>query len=93
MLERLQLMLTMCSHFSTGSAPISGDVLTFLRICFCCDILEGYGQTENAAGSTLTFPGDFITGQVGVPIACNEIRVRQNYHENHELLVVARGCS
>lgn len=26
-----------------GGAPISGEVLTFMRACLCIPILEGYG--------------------------------------------------
>ena len=60
----------------TGSAPIAGDVLDFLKVCFCCDILEGYGMTESSAGSFTTYYGDSETGHVGGPVANVKVRLR-----------------
>jgi len=52
----------------TGSAPIAGDVLDFLKICFSCVLCEGFGMTETCAGSIITFPNDPTTGIVGGPL-------------------------
>lgn len=37
-----------------GSAPLAGSVLTFMRCALGCVIVEGYGQTECVAPTTLT---------------------------------------
>jgi long-chain acyl-CoA synthetase len=52
----------------TGSAPIAGDVLDFLKVCFSAPICEGYGMTEGCGGSVITFPNDPLTGIVGGPL-------------------------
>jgi long-chain acyl-CoA synthetase len=52
----------------TGSAPIAGEVLEFLKIAFCAPITEGYGMTESMAGSCLTFHDDPEIGVVGGPL-------------------------
>ncbi|NXT63764.1 ACSL5 ligase, partial [Chaetops frenatus] len=59
----------------TGAAPISPSVLTFLRAALGCQIFEAYGQTECSAGSTFSVPGDWTTGHVGAPLACNIIKL------------------
>jgi len=62
--------------FVTGSAPIAVPVLQFLRICFSCNVVEGYGQTEASAACSLTNRQDVnASGHVGSPLACNEIKL------------------
>jgi long-chain acyl-CoA synthetase len=52
----------------TASAPISPEVLEFLKIAFCCEIYEGYGMTETSGGSFVTLLNDINTGTVGGPL-------------------------
>lgn len=59
----------------TGSAPISPDVMDFLRICFSCDVYQGYGQTETAAGISFTALGDTMSGHLGAPLPCNMVKL------------------
>ncbi|XP_066956154.1 long-chain-fatty-acid--CoA ligase 1 isoform X2 [Macrobrachium rosenbergii] len=58
-----------------GSAPLAGNVLTFMRAALGCVIVEGYGQTECGAPATLTIQGDYRPDHVGPPIACNAIKL------------------
>lgn len=58
-----------------GSAPLAGNVLTFMRAALGCLIVEGYGQTECVGPCTLTAPGDPQPDQVGPPIPCNNIKL------------------
>ena len=60
----------------TGSAPIAGDVLDFLKICFSAHLYEGYGMTETCAGSCTTFADDPETGIVGGPLMNVKIKLR-----------------
>lgn len=59
----------------TGAAPLSPQVKDFLRICFSCDLFEGYGQTECCGVATATLPGDLSNGHVGSPVPCGEIKL------------------
>jgi len=61
---------------TTGAAPISSKVMTFLRcVLGSCYVVEGYGQTENAAGATITWLTDTSTGHVGAPLPCNLVKL------------------
>ena len=60
----------------TGSAPIDKQVLDFLKICFSCPILEGYGLSETTAAGSLTHEDDPVTGHVGGPPECIKVRLK-----------------
>lgn len=59
----------------TGSAPLSAQVVDFMRCVFSCPVLEGYGMTETVAITTLTHPGDLTSGTIGIPAPCVEIKL------------------
>ncbi|XP_077311168.1 long-chain-fatty-acid--CoA ligase 5 [Lithobates pipiens] len=59
----------------TGAAPISENVMSFLRASLGCQIFEAYGQTECGAGCSFTTPGDWTSGHVGAPLPCNLLKL------------------
>ncbi|KAG9028636.1 hypothetical protein FRB95_006267 [Tulasnella sp. JGI-2019a] len=60
----------------SGSAPISRDVMDFLKIGFACDVIEGWGLTETCAVGTLGWIGDpTSTTMIGPPRLCSEIKL------------------
>lgn len=61
---------------ATGSAPLDKEVLAFLKVCFACPIIEGYGLTEVSAAATCTDIADPNLSHVGGPIKCNKLRLR-----------------
>lgn len=60
----------------SGAAPISADVIDFMRICFCASFVEGYGQTETTGAAAVTHVSDMSSGHVGVPFPTCEIKLR-----------------
>uniref|UniRef100_A0A915DAY1 long-chain-fatty-acid--CoA ligase n=1 Tax=Ditylenchus dipsaci TaxID=166011 RepID=A0A915DAY1_9BILA len=59
----------------TGSAPVSGQVLTFVRCAPRCFVIEGCGQTECVAACTVRVFRDIVPGHLGVPSPCNSTKL------------------
>ena len=58
----------------TGSAPITKDVLDYLKVCFCCPIIEGYGLTESTGLMFSQHPDDWFSGSCGGIISSLEFK-------------------
>lgn len=67
-----------------ASAPLAGNVLTFMRCALGCLVIEGYGQTECTGAITLTVQGDYVPNHVGPPVSCNAVKVRKNFRNIYE---------
>ena len=61
----------------SGSAPLSGEVIKFLRIVFSCPIIEGYGLTETCGASFSTHPDDSSIEHIGGPMPGIEAKIRE----------------
>eukprot|EP00049_Salpingoeca_infusionum_P005321 m.90870 g.90870 ORF g.90870 m.90870 type:complete len:719 (-) comp12931_c0_seq1:218-2374(-) len=60
---------------STGAAPMTADMMEFIRVVFGVQLHQGYGATETAAAALVT-PSTYLgAGNVGEPIACCEIKL------------------
>ena len=62
-------------YLASGGAPIDPVVLEFLKVCFCCSIMEGYGQTESFASGSSGAIEDNILGHCGAPMVCTEMKL------------------
>lgn len=59
----------------SGGAPLPAATQEFIRICFGCPIVQGYGLTETTAGGCVTDPDDLNFGEVGSPKFCCEVKL------------------
>ncbi|SNY68598.1 AMP-dependent synthetase/ligase [Paractinoplanes atraurantiacus] len=61
-------------YFISGAAPLSSDIAEFFD-AIGLPILEGYGLTESAAGSTINRSHHLEYGTVGLPLPGTEISI------------------
>ena len=59
----------------SGSAPLSKDVLLFLRCLLKGVIVEGYGATATTGPTTLQVGDDYDIGNVGGPLPCCDFKL------------------
>ncbi|KAL5786612.1 hypothetical protein ACOSQ2_009004 [Xanthoceras sorbifolium] len=60
---------------ASAASPLSPDVMEFLKVCFGCRIMEGYGLTETSGMTSGIDEGDNLTGHVGSPNPACEVKL------------------
>ncbi|OLY82978.1 Long chain acyl-CoA synthetase 7, peroxisomal [Smittium mucronatum] len=60
---------------NTGSAPLEGNVLEFLRIGFACVVTEGFGMTETSSISLIQSKTENTSGNIGAPFLGVEVKL------------------
>ncbi|KAJ2859921.1 medium-chain fatty acid-CoA ligase faa2 [Coemansia asiatica] len=66
---RVELMVS-------GATPLAPEVQDFFRACLSCQVIQGYGQTETAAGGLVQSRDDLSTNTIGIPAPGVDIRLR-----------------
>jgi len=69
----------------TASAPISKEVLEFMKVCFSCPVGEAYGLSETHGAATVTRQCDPVSGQVGGPLPPYVLRIKDLPEMNYTL--------
>ncbi|XP_016565840.2 long chain acyl-CoA synthetase 6, peroxisomal [Capsicum annuum] len=62
-------------YMVSGASPLSPHVMDFLRVCFGCQVVEGYGMTESSCVITNMDLNDISSGHVGSPNPACEIKL------------------
>ena len=70
---------------ASGSAPISPEVIDFLKIANGCPIFEGYGQTESTGASFVSSVSDHESGHTGGPLINTEFKLRSVADMNYSV--------
>ncbi|KAK9076986.1 hypothetical protein SSX86_005321 [Deinandra increscens subsp. villosa] len=72
----------------SGASPLSSDIMDFLKVCFGCPVIEGYGMTETACVITMMDDSDNLSGHVGSPNASCEVKLvdvpEMNYNSDDQ---------
>jgi len=59
----------------SGGGPCNAEVQVFIRTCFGCPLVQGYGLTETCAGLTMQDHTDLRSGIVGPPLSSVEVKL------------------
>ena len=70
----------------TASAPISKEVLEFLKVCFSSPVCEAYGMSETHGAATVTRACDPVSGQVGGPLPPYILKIKDLPEMNLSLI-------